>query len=226
MGSVRGKKIQWTDEDYKVLCKYPELRIKDISRQLGYSEDAVRNRLLATGKIDIYDVYEKGLVDFVVREYATHSSNELAEACGVSKSTIKRIAIGLNLMKAIDIVEDGKKLCLNCNEWKPEEEFIAKHNRKKTSYCIECTKIKSQQRYYDYKEKVRLSRADNNKGRSPKNVYKFIDGIEHKQCKQCGELVPLAEYNYSSSTLDGKVNKCKKCIKFNKTLKNNENKGD
>lgn len=211
-------RIMWTSENLELLSHYPNISIKSISRLTGYSENGIRNQLLRMGKIDIYEAYDKGLIDFIAREYATHTNPELASACGVSRSTIERISSALGLSKIIDIVKDGKKLCIHCNEWKPEEEFITKNNTK-TTVCLQCTKIRKQQFYFEYKEKKRINKEAKTKNRSPRNIYKFIDGVEHKQCKQCGEMVPLDKYYCSSISLDGKVNKCKKCIKNNKIQK-------
>jgi 5-methylcytosine-specific restriction endonuclease McrA len=92
------------------------------------------------------------------------------------------------------------KRCTKCNEIKPIAEFYrsSQNSDGLESWCKECRRQASRERYRSTKEAVRGHRM---------SVYR--DGL--KRCSACGEWKPTTEYYSKSDNWDNLSHKCKVC---------------
>lgn len=88
-------------------------------------------------------------------------------------------------------------LCVECNQWKVETDFIAQGKVKKFLglKCSQCrNKVKKQRLVI------------------PKVPHQIIDGIENKHCPSCNEWKPISRFSIDKSRYDGLNIRCKRCM--------------
>lgn len=92
------------------------------------------------------------------------------------------------------------KRCTKCGETKPRTEFYRSNQALDglESWCKECRRQASRERYRPIKETVRQRRLST-----------YRDGL--KRCSECGEWKPVAEYHSKLDNWDNLSHRCKAC---------------
>ena len=116
-------------------------------------------------------------------------------------------------------VVKGEKFCSMCQKWHPVSEFY-RNKCKLDGYEYYCKK------YYKLKEKKAKAEKPKYSFTKASSIYKkvdrerivhekrklyIIDNIEHQECTECYEILPLTEFRDLASGSNGKASKCIVC---------------
>lgn len=153
-------------------------------------------------------------------KYPTANLDELSKELDRSIRSIVCKADTLDVVRIRNNnVVDGKKFCSMCKVWHPVNEFY--RNRSKLDgyeyYCKKYYDIKEKKRNVVHKDKYKFSQTSTYEGINrervvhEKRVIIEIDGVEHKECTECMQWLPLHEFRKKASGAGGKADKCIVC---------------
>ncbi len=98
---------------------------------------------------------------------------------------------------------DGRRLCRDCQTWKPLDEFCVSSKRPpgRGSYCKECLSHRSKASY--------AKRVQERQGRTVRSVRQVPDG--HRYCPDCEQTKPVSAFPRHRNDSGGRGRYCKPC---------------
>lgn len=128
------------------------------------------------------------------------TSTEICKILGLASATVCRWLKKFPLEKVSSAREAGHRICIDCKQDKPNEEFNKRYGDPQP-VCRECQKQRYATYYENNREKVVKAQVQRQALRCASVKEKMVEFLQDKQCLECGEKdIRVLEFHHTDSS--------------------------